>query len=314
MATSSSYDFSQTRDQIITRSLRMVGAISRGETPGSSLINDGAVALNAMVKHWQGTGIHIWRTVEAALFLQADQVSYTLGAAATDHATESFTETTLSASASASAASVSLTSASGVTTGDYILVELDSGGFHGTTLTLSGTTATLGSALASAAASGNRVITYTTKLVRPLRILSARRYNFDSDIETPLEPFSREEYFDLPQKTSEATPTGFYYNRRGGANSTGLFYAWPQPTTMDDAIKMTVARPIQDFDAAGDSMDLPDECYQAVVFNLAVVLGPEYECPPVRFQEIKTQAAAYLAAITWNETELQTIQLVPDMR
>jgi hypothetical protein len=312
MATSGSYDFTQTRDQIISRALRLAGATASNETPSASLVSDATIALNAMVKHWQATGIHIWRTVEAILFLQQDQVRYALGTSASDHATENYTETALAADAASGATSISVDSATGLTVSDNIGIQVDDGSIHWTTISsISGTTITLASGLDDTATDGAVVVAYTTKLVRPLKVLSARRYNWDADTDTPMREFDRDEYQSLPLKTNEATPTGFFYDRRGGANATGLFYAWPQPGTTEDAVKMTVARPIQDFDAAGDNPDLPVEWIQAITFNLAEVLAPEFDCPLDRLAKIEKQAAKFLAEVTWSETELETIQLIP---
>jgi hypothetical protein len=50
--------------------LRPASAFESGETPDADTINDASEALNAMVKHWQASGIHIWRTQEAILVVQ----------------------------------------------------------------------------------------------------------------------------------------------------------------------------------------------------------------------------------------------------
>ena len=48
-----------------------------------------------------------------------------------------------------------------------------------------------------------------TKTYVPVRIMSVRYARSTSEI--PLERMSREEYFDLPDKTSVGQPNGFYY-------------------------------------------------------------------------------------------------------
>ena len=40
---------------------------------------DATLALNSMIKEWAASGIHIWTTQEAILFLQQDQYRYLLG-------------------------------------------------------------------------------------------------------------------------------------------------------------------------------------------------------------------------------------------
>lgn len=312
MATSGTYTHSRNRDQLLTRALRLAGAIDGGDTPDSQTITDAAEALNAMVKHWQATGIHIWRTAEATVFLQASQVRYELSSTSTDHATESFTETTLSAAAADAASSITVTSATGFTVGYYIGVQVDDGTIHWTTISsVASTTIGLTTALDDSAASGSRVYVYQTKLVRPLKIISARRYNFASDIDTPVGEFDRVEYQELPNKTSIGAVNGFFYDRRGGANSTGYLYIWQPSTAIEDALKITFARPIQDFSAAGDDADLPQECIEAIVWNLAANLAIEYDAPDSKLARLQAKGSQYLSDIDWAERELVSIEFVP---
>ncbi len=312
MSTSGTYSHSRNRDQLLTRALRLAGAIEAGETPGSQIITDAAEALNAMVKHWQATGVHIWRTSEATLFLQSDQIRYELATTSTDHAAEIITETTLSADAADGASTISVTSATGIATTYNIGVQVDDGTIHWTTVNgaPSGTTVTLTTALDDSATSGAVVLVYQTRLVRPLKILGARLYNFISGIETPIEEYDREEYQNLPNKTSDGQVNGFFYDRRGGANSTGYFYIWQPSNAIEDAIRMTVARPIQDFSTAADDADLPQEWIEAIVWNLAANLAVEYDAPDGKLSRLERRAAQYLSEVNWWERELTDVQLV----
>lgn len=177
-----------------------------------------------------------------------------------------------------------------------------------------GSTVTITTGLASAAAIGNRVVAYTTQLVRPLKILSARRFNFDSDIDTPLQEFDRIEYQELPNKTSGGSVNGFYYDRRGGANAFGILYAWPRPDSVNDCIKMTVARPIQDFSVAGDNADAPTEWLKTLIDNLALEMAVEFDVPPAKYDMLEKRAAKSLAEVTWSEDELTTVEFAPARR
>lgn len=316
MATSGTYTFSRNRDQIIRAALRRIGAISEAETPSAEMLTDAAETLNVMVKHWQGPGgVQMWTVGEATLFLQQDQIQYTLDSSSSDHAAESFVETTLAADAASGASTITVSSATGLAASQYIGIELDSGAYQWTTISGSpSTTVTLAVVLTGAAASGNRVVAYTTKLVRPLKIISARRYNYDSDIETPLNEMSRIEYREMPNKTTESTVTAFSYERRGGANTTGLLNVWPQPSDVSDAIKFTFARPIQDFSAAGNDPDLPQEWLKALIDGLAVEMADEFDVPEPRYSRLEKRAAKSLADVQWFEAELDELRFIPDRR
>ncbi len=79
MSTSGTATFTRNRNQIIKSALRKVSAFEAGEEPDNDSVSDASDALNAMIKHWQGSGIHIWRMAEGSLTLVANQVSYVLG-------------------------------------------------------------------------------------------------------------------------------------------------------------------------------------------------------------------------------------------
>lgn len=310
MATSGTYTFNPNRDDIIKAALRQCGAITAGETPSAQIVADASDALNAMVKTWQSgpTGFHIWTTTEATLFLQKAQVSYTLSSSSTDHAAESFVETTLAADAASGASTITVASATGLAASQYIGVELDSGSFDWTTISgTPTTTVTLAATLDSAASSGNRVVAYTTKIVRPLRIIAGRRYNFDSDQDTEMFPVSRLDYQRLTSKTQSGTPTQFYYDPRGGANASGLLYIWPAPSNVNDVFKFTWHRPIQDFSAAANTSDLPQEWVEALTFNLAVRLAPEYDVPGEKFAMLRTLAAETLDTVSGADREPESV-------
>lgn len=314
MTTSGTTTFSLNRDQLIRSALRKIGAFESGETPDDDSVRDASDALNTMVKHWQGNGIHIWTTQEAILFPQISQVRYTLGSSSTDRVTAVDVETALTSAAVLGASTVVLNSVTGIATTYNIGIQLDDGTFQWTTVNgaPSGSTVTLTATLTDSAAAGNLVLVYQTELVRPLKILDARRYNLISALDTPLEEMDRDEYFDLPNKTSTGSVNTFFYDRR--TNSTGYIYLWPAPASVEDAIKMTVARPIEDFTVAGDSADLPQEWIRALEWGLADEIADEYDVPEPKRGRIERRAAQYLNEANWWERELISFELVPDIR
>lgn len=78
MATSGSTDYSQTRDDIIKRSLRLIGALAQGESPTTDQVTEAAVALNGLVKAWQADGMPLWAIKERQMVLIAGTNSYTI--------------------------------------------------------------------------------------------------------------------------------------------------------------------------------------------------------------------------------------------
>lgn len=309
MTTSGSVDFNQTRNQIIKMALRKLGAIAQGEVPDATTIQEASDQLNMMVKAWVALGIHIWTETEAILFPVIGQAQYTLGPASSDHATQVYSQTQLSQAAVLSATEIVVVSNSGVANDVDVGVTLDDGTIFWTTVaSFSGLTITLDDALTDSASAGLQVYFTSPNIDRPLRIPAARRWNSITGIEVPLVPLSRLDYRNLPNKTQTGLVTQFFYDPRGGANTTGYMYLWPTPVnTIDNAIKFTWYRPIQDFDAAGDTPDFPQEWLDTLVWNLALKMAPEYDCPPQRFSMIQGQAAGTLDLVTGWDREPESI-------
>lgn len=317
MATSGTYDYSRNRNQILTRALRLCKAIADGEEPDSQMLTGAADALNSMIKHWQGTGIHIWRTTECAVFLQANQTRYGLSSTSSDHATETFVQTAISADFNSGVSAVSVESITGISASYYIGIQLDDGSFFWTTVNgaPSGSTINLAAATTDSVSDGAVVIAYQTKLVRPLSVISGRRFNLNSSIDTPIDIWDRIEYQNMPNKTASGTPNAVYYDRRGGANSSGYLHVWQPNSSPEYCLKLTVARPIQIFSASSNTPDIPEEWTNAVTWSLAEELAPEYDTPDSTYAKIEKKAARYLSEVNWFEEELAaSVQVVPDLR
>lgn len=314
MTTSGTSTFSRNRDQLISSALRKINAFESGETPDAAAVSEASDALNAMIKHWQAAGVEIWETMEIVLFPVAEQFKYVIGPSTTDRITGEYVETSLSAAAASGASTISVDSVVGIATTYTIGVLLDSGSLQWTTVNgaPSGTTVTLTTPLTGAASDENAVFVYQTSNVRPIRVLDGRRYNLSSKIDVPLEEMDRGEYQDMPNKTSSGAVNSFFYDRRGGRNDSAFISFWPAPADATEAIKLTVARPIEIFSVAADTPDFPQEWIRAIEWGLADELADEYDVPEPKRTRIERRAAQYLAEANWNEKELISFQLVPD--
>lgn len=105
----------------------------------------------------------------------------------------------------------------------------------------------------------------------PMDIRSARIVR--ASIDTPMLPLSRERYLDLPNKTTQGFPTQFYYDRQ---RASGTLYVWPAPDATAGTLKYAHRRRIMDMDAAADDFDVPQEWYEATLYNLAERLLEDY--------------------------------------
>lgn len=110
---------------------------------------------------------------------------------------------------------------------------------------------------------------YIMSPVRPVNIRSARLTI--SGIETPMFEMTQNEYDELPDKASTGLPTQFLYDRQREA---ALLYVWPLlATASGETIEMTIEREYADVTASTETIDIPAEGYEAIVFNLAARLS-----------------------------------------
>lgn len=278
MPSSGSVDFSVNRNEIIEAALRAARILGKDQTPDASHITTGAQALNMIVKQWQGKadfapGLKVWSRKTAYLFLQSGEHQYDIGPSG-DHWTGTYSTTTSSAAKSASATSLSLTSAIGANA-DNVGIELTDGSIGWTTISSGGgtTTLTLPANSLGAASSGARVFTYTTKARRPLEILTAVLRDTSSQ-DVPLYPMSLEAFESITDKTSDGTPQMYVYEPM---LTNGRISFDREPDDVTKVVRIVFLGALEDFDAATDTPDYPQEWYRALKFQLAMDLWSEYK-------------------------------------
>ena len=281
MSTSGSVDFSTSRDAIIKRTLQVGHVLEDDEDPSSDQLTNCAVALNMIVKQWQGKadfapGLKVWSRKRCTLFVQKDQYRYSLGTASgADHCTASYTETTSSATLAISGTSLTVTSITGISDGDNIGITMDNDSVHWTTVngTPTGSTVTLTAGPAAAASSGARVIAYTTKINRPLLMAAAPNWKDDNGDTYPLDEWVLAQYEAHPDKDQEGDATAYLYESSLPNGTLSLDAA---PTDSDGRIEMVIQRPIEDFDAAADEPDYPQQWYRPLVCQLLLDVADQY--------------------------------------
>lgn len=268
----SSADFSINRNEIINLAAEIAGVKGIGRVLSYEDLDRFSNLLNLIVKQWMGKsdfapGLKIWTRKRAYLFPQLNDSQYTLGVDG-DHATDSYTQTTLSAAEASGQTVLSVTSITGMTVGQYIGIRMTTGTFHWSTISTSGAgTVTIAAALSADASSGATVYFYTSKILYPLEMISIRRKDTDSN-ETPLSTMSLMDYEEgLLKKNDSGTPTRYLYER--GTTDGTLFLDYLVSDTTEVYL-LTYLRPIADFDASTDTPDYPMEWYKPLVGQLAM--------------------------------------------
>lgn len=130
-------------------------------------------------------------------------------------------------------------------------------------------------AVASQSVTLTTAASYTLNPVRPVEILSCRLKR--SGFEMPMVRLTREDYDNLPVKTTQGTPTQFYYDRQREA---AKLYIWPVlAAAAGETLEITYVREFEDM-GINDAPDIPSEWYDAAVYGLAARLADDFRANP----------------------------------
>lgn len=312
MPSSGSVDFTVNRDQIVTDAFTEIGYLANGQPLSPEDLAWGVRKLNYLVKQWQGKadfapGLKVFARKTAYLFLQKDQGAYSLGPSG-DHWTSSYGSTTIRAAEAANQTVLDITSSSGMTNGAYIGILLDTGAIHWSTISTTGAgpTVTIAAGISAAAAAGNRVFFYTTKARRPLEILTGVLRDTDTR-DTQMLPMSLQRYESLPDKTADGDPRYYLYE---AMLTNGSMKLDVEPSDVTKVGRFVFLGAPEDFDAANDTPDYPQEWFKPLMLQLAIDLCPG--CSVVASQDLKNAAALALAIAQGTNPETSEVIFEPD--
>lgn len=286
MATSGVYyTVTVNRDQLITASMKAIGALGGTEVPTSNDISDCNLILNMLVKQRMGktdfgAGIKVFKRKRGYLFLNSTTGQYTVGPGGTGW-TNSFVGTLLSANAAANAGSVTVASTTGLAIGYNIGIQLSSGALFWTTIqNIVGSVVTLATVLPGAASANNHVYAYQTTAQQPLYIESAvLRDSTNGD--TPLNVLrTTQDYDALPNKadpTNISDPTAIYYEFQ--ETNSNLFTDCGASQDVTKYMVLTYMEPVQDMVNPTDTFDYPQEYFLDFMWSLAKQIAPMYKRP-----------------------------------
>lgn len=297
MATSGSINYTQTAADVVRDALVLIGVVHPEEVVSTSTQNYALNALNKMIKAWIGQGTNLWALNRGVLLFDNDVVKYTFhnkagtgGSVAAGVLEDGLVQTTISADEASAQTIISVTSSTGMSASDKVIIELDSGDRHVSTIASvdSSTQITIGDALASAAASGNYVYAYTPttdEVKHPEHIMNVRLHKSDGS-EFTMRPVSRQEYMELTDKDTEGAPYAYYFDKQ---LSNPVLYVYVEPSSLRENIRFDYVKTLEDADATTDNLQFPDEWLEALTYNLALRLASPFG------KEAKLQVIAPLA-------------------
>lgn len=308
MATSGSVDFNLTRDDIIQEVLEQIGVMQSGDTTSSTSFTDHSATIargmNMIAKQWMGIadyapGLKVWKNKRAYLFLQKGEGAYTLGptttaTGSTNKWASSYVTTTIGAAEAAGQTVITMTDGSVFSDTNRIGIELNTGYIQWTTVSgaPSGNNVTIAVALTAAAAAGNRVFGYATTAqgLRPLHIMTAVVRDVSGN-DRQIFPMLLGDYESIAVKMTESDVSRFYYEAQ---LTDGNLYFDCEVSDVTDVVRMVYAAPVEDFDAAANDADYPQEwllplALGSVVINLGK-FGQETRMP--YFKALRDEALA----------------------
>ena len=143
----------------------------------------------------------------------------------------------------------------------------------------------------------------------PVKLLQAIR--IDNGARVPMEIESRENFNIFP---GNSTGTPLKVNYQPYINY-GVVSFWPTPTSSNTAtVTLVYQRPFQYFTASTETMDFPEEWYNAIIYHLAVRLAPEWGVPLPDRQMLMQEAKTYTEDALMTGQEDASFYLAPERR
>jgi hypothetical protein len=144
----------------------------------------------------------------------------------------------------------------------------------------------------------------------PLKVLQAYRTPTGAN-DVPMNILTRYDFSLLPNDAT-GMPVNLYYHPVSTTGmSTGIVYLWPTPDDSTTEITIDYQRPFADMDATDNNFDFPAYWMQALIYNLAWSLAPEYGIPPTDRGILAKEAQYWKQEALSYGTEEGSITFVP---
>lgn len=145
---------------------------------------------------------------------------------------------------------------------------------------------------------------------RPYKVFSMR-YRQASGIDIPMLELTKEEYYNLPQKTSNGIPTQWYFDPQ---RDTSSIFVWPVLlVATTETIRVSHQRRFEDVDDLANEVDISQEHLSTVGYNLAARLCDDYGRRGEHINRI-IQRAEHLFEAMLDMDRPEIIRFVPETR
>lgn len=142
---------------------------------------------------------------------------------------------------------------------------------------------------------------------RPFRVHEAR-YRDTGGRDLPMNELTRQEYVDLPLKTSTGIPTNYYVDYQRDAVT---LYIWPVPAAATtETVQFTYQRRFEDVDTPDNDIDVPQETFEMLGYMLADRIAETFN---IDAPKVTQRAERLLAEFLANDVE-PMVRFVPERR
>lgn len=151
----------------------------------------------------------------------------------------------------------------------------------------------------------------------PLKLISAQRYDNITQTTIDLNIYTRTDFFVIPSLQIEATPTHIYTQPQVNTTGDMGIWLWPAPNSYwrtNGSLIVDIQENFNPAQFAYSTPDFPDYWEEAIIYNLAVRLAPEYGLALPDRQVLQAEAKYYLEEALSFGNEEGSIKFEPKMR
>ena len=123
---------------------------------------------------------------------------------------------------------------------------------------------------------GNVVYSYSENINRPLSVVNLRYKDAITTTEIPTTNWTRQQYFDQPDKNSKGIVTKWYYSPQ---LELGSLYVWQPASSNKALLNISYIRAFDVTTENADKPDFPSEWFELMCYGVADTLSAEYDVP-----------------------------------
>lgn len=260
-----------TAQNLIYKSLRLLGVLASGEAPTAAEAQDSLYSLNSLIDSFAANPQYYYTNLDETFATRASQSIYAIGNSSVSISTLTSVTTTATATTA---------QPHNLSTGNYVTVSGVTPANYNVTaaITVTGTNTFTYTIVSASGAAGTGTMVYTTAdfyTQRPIRIVGAfiRTGSGTSAVDTPVGLVTEQYWNNIADKAATATtPTTLVYRP---TYPFGEVILYPTPSGVT-SLHLKTERTLATFASLTDVQYMPPGYQRLLELSLAVELAPEY--------------------------------------